>query len=280
MERFQSTIEIDSAPNRCYRQWHQFEEFPTYMKNVKAVQKTGDKRWHWVVVGPLGADAEWDAEIDGDEANRLISWHSLINSKVQTQGAVRFDQIAPEKTLMTCTIQFEPPAGILGEAVANLLQNPHRMVDEALHSFKYRMEGTDKPYEKGASPSARIESSDEDAGYEGPYGLDNDLTDAVLLGDEAEEEDLEESLELKRQQADEIPYLASEGALPSEDLIDMQDRGLEASEPDVFSESLDVDEEDLASYTEGIDEEINAGLGPREEFQQPSANQNEIGRNV
>lgn len=290
MDRFQSSIEIDAPASVCYEKWHHFDKFPHYMSHVKSVTPIGEKRWHWVVTGPLGTDFEWDAEIDGDEPNRVISWHSLEGSEIEIQGAVRFDEIAPHQTQMTSTLQYKAPAGGLGEAIANLLHNPHKMVEDELQNFKHLVEETNVPVEKahvgktmhpdtfvtheheprqgfsGMSTGVVAAEFEESTttGYEGPYGLDNDVTDAVLLGEE--EENIEEVMELKALQDEEEPYLASEGALHSEDLRDMQDFQQTLEEGDVFTESLDIEEEDLANYTEDRDDEIDIGLGPREEL--------------
>lgn len=283
MDRFQSTVEIDAPASVCYEKWHHFDQFPHYMNNVKAVEPLGGNRWHWVVAGPLGANVEWDADIDRDEPNRLISWHTLENSNIKAQGTVRFEEAGSDRTTMFCDLQYQAPAGNLGEALVNLLQNPHKMVDEELQNFKHLVEGTNVPAEKAhvgktlepesfvvpvtiAAASAGF-SENNDTGYDGPYGLDNDLSDAVILGDE--EDNLEEAIALRNLQAEETPYLASEGALHSEDLRDMQDFGSGQDESDVFTESLDIEEEDLESYTEGIDEEIDIGRGPREERAEP-----------
>lgn len=296
MDRFQSSIEISAPASVCYEKWHHFDKFPAYMSHVKSVTSLGDKQWHWVVTDPLGADIEWDAEIDVDEPNRVISWHSLPDSDIKIQGAVRFDETAPGQTRMTATLQYGTSAGGLGEAIANLFHNPHKMVADELHNFKHLVEGTNIPAAKaqvgktlhsdrfvtheGMGGSEALGSQvalsgflagefEENTitGYEGPYGLDNDVSDAVILGEM--DENLEEFQELKTLQDQETPYLSEEGALHSEDLRDMQAFGSFNEEGDVFAESLDVEEEDLASYTEDRDDEIDIGLGPREEMPEP-----------
>lgn len=295
MDRFQSSIEIDAPASVCYEKWHHFDKFPSYMSHVKSVTPIGEKRWHWVVTGPLGADIEWDAEIDVDEPSRVISWHSLEHSTVDIQGAVRFDEIAPQKTQMTSSLQYSAPGGGLGETIANLLHNPHKMVEDELQNFKHLVEETNMPVAKattgktlepdsfvtheseaGAAEGGQIDPSQMEGltaaefeetattGYEGPYGLDNDIGDAVLLGEE--EDNLEELMELRSLQDEETPYLAGEGALPSEDLRDMQAFGQDEDERDVFTESLDVEEEDLANDSEDRADEIDIGFGPREEI--------------
>jgi hypothetical protein len=140
VDRFKSSVVVDAPAGECYRQWHQFENFPSFMHHVKKVTRQGERRWHWVVSGPLGRDLEWDAEMDGDEVNRVISWHTVSKPDVGVQGAVRFDEKDANHTEVTCTIQYEPPAGVIGEVVADIFSNPQKMVEEDLRSFKNLVE--------------------------------------------------------------------------------------------------------------------------------------------
>lgn len=148
MDRFQCSIEVDAAPAVCYQKWHHFEQFPHFMNNVEDVRRTGEKSWHWVVNGPLGHRTEWDAEVDGDEPNRLISWHSVTGSEVAVSGLVRFRELGHERTQVTCEIQYDPPGGVLGEAVAHLFVHPEKMAQEDLLNFKHLVEHTNVPVDK------------------------------------------------------------------------------------------------------------------------------------
>ncbi|WP_373531654.1 SRPBCC family protein [Vampirovibrio sp.] len=287
MDRFQSTVEIDAPAHACYETWHHFEQFPHFMTHIKAVEPLEEKRWHWVVAGPLGSDVAWDATIDRDDPNRLITWHTVEESQISAEGRIRFEELDNQRTLLRCDLQYQAPAGPLGETVAKLVLNPQKMVEEELQNFKHLVEGTNVPTEKahvgktlepeqfvvsGAVASNAFNETEEtspalseteETGYEGPYGLDNDVSDAVILGEA--EEHLEATQTLQTLQASETPYLSEEGALYSEDLRDMQDFGDTPNQEDVFTESLDTEQEDIESYTEGIDEEIDIGRGPREE---------------
>lgn len=147
-DRFRSTVEVNAPVSACYTYWHNFENFPNFMENVKSVKCIGgesdsyiDSKSHWVVNGPLGKDIEWDAVVDGDEPNKLISWHTVDrpDQKVKVQGAVRFDEIGADRCQITCTIQYE--AGGIGEAVASIFSNPQKMVDEDMAHFKELVEG-------------------------------------------------------------------------------------------------------------------------------------------
>lgn len=285
MDRFQSTIDVDAPASVCYEKWHHFDEFPHFMSHVKQVEPIGENRWHWVVSGPLGKELEWDAEIDGDDPNKLISWHTVSKPDVGVQGTVRFDEIAPDKTQVTCTIQYAPPAGGIGDMVAHLFSNPQHMVDDDLKNFKNLVEGTNVPAEKAhegkimqpdpfvvpnaqssaattvgqsASPSDLYEDEDD---YESIYGLEDELP-VVGTSSDIDEADI---VELQSLSEEESPYLGSLGALYSEDAIDMRADQPGIDQQDVYTESMDVFEEDLESFYEDMDEEVDEALPPPRE---------------
>src|SRR5688572_32393150 len=75
------TIIVGCAVGDVYETWANFENFPSFMKHVKSVTRTGDKMSHWVVEGPLGKSVEWDAETTRLEKNKRIAWNSKEGSE-------------------------------------------------------------------------------------------------------------------------------------------------------------------------------------------------------
>jgi len=339
MERIQCNIVVDATPEVCYQKWHHFEQFPHFMNNVEEVNRIDDKSWHWVVNGPLGHRTEWDAVIDRDEPGRMISWHSGAKSELEISGLVNFLELGRGQTQITCEMAYDPPGGVIGEAVAHLFANPEKMVQEDLNNFKHLVEGTNIPAEKvhtgrtmhpndfvmgqsdsventgnvpyvgsqkpGSATAGNVVSQgpvlsdhayrsvetgldvpadnsllnesgiEDDEGYELIYGLEDDIppigTSANLpSGDIREIEMINE---------EESPYLGlSEGAVYSEDLIDMRnDSPFDTRDTDIYAESMDVDEEDLASFTENIDSDIDIGLGSRESLNPFDSNAPDMG---
>jgi len=136
-----SIIVKESAP-MVYQLWANFENFPYFMKYVRQVRKTGPKTSHWEVAGPLGATVEWDAEMTRDEENKRIGWNSKDNEgTITTSGQVTFNPLPQNETEVTVTMQYQPPAGKLGEAVAQLFSNPEERLKEDLRHFKDFAEG-------------------------------------------------------------------------------------------------------------------------------------------
>ena len=135
-EQTTKSIIVKADVADVYNIWANFENFPHFMKNIKSVKKTGDRLSHWVMEGPLGKDIEWDAETTRLEANQRIAWNSRDGGDITTSGQVTFKDLPHGETEVTVTLQYVPPAGALGEAVAKLFNNPEKQLEEDLNNFK------------------------------------------------------------------------------------------------------------------------------------------------
>ena len=127
---------VDAPVDEVYRYWRNFTNFPHFMPNVQEVTPVGedDSRTHWKVDGPLGASAEWEAEIVEEIPNEKIAWKSVEGSRIDNAGVVRFDDRG-EQTSIEVAIEYSPPGGAAGDAAAKLFENPEQQVEEALERF-------------------------------------------------------------------------------------------------------------------------------------------------
>jgi uncharacterized membrane protein len=90
---------------------------------------------HWRVKGPLGKSVEFDAKTTEMDPNRGIGWNT-VDGEVMTSGEVRFEATMPGRTQVDVTMNYaDPPGGIVGEAVTNILSNPQRNLKEDLQNF-------------------------------------------------------------------------------------------------------------------------------------------------
>jgi len=137
------SLTVRRTPEECYRTWRAFENLPRFMDHLISVEVIDERRSHWVAKAPapLGR-VEWDAEIIQDTPNELISWRSLRDADVDNAGSVRF-RPAPggRGTEVTVELNYEPPAGRLGIAIAKLLgEEPKQQLEDDLRRFKQIME--------------------------------------------------------------------------------------------------------------------------------------------
>src|SRR5689334_5976279 len=140
MTKVKKSLTVDAPVDVVYAAWHNFENFPSFMSNIEEVRVVGGGRSHWKAKGPLGANAEWDAEVTMDEPNQAIGWRSIEgNRTVKTAGRVNFKD-AGDATELDVTIEYDAPGGLVGEAVAKVFSNPERQVEEDLERFKQMME--------------------------------------------------------------------------------------------------------------------------------------------
>jgi uncharacterized membrane protein len=96
---------------------------------------------HWKVAGPFGMNVEFNAEMTMDEPNKRIAWNSRGDGTVTTSGQVTFTELGTNQTQVHVVLNWEPPAGKVGETVAKLTSDPQAELVEDLGRFKEMIEG-------------------------------------------------------------------------------------------------------------------------------------------
>jgi len=136
----EESVSIDKPVGEVYRFWRNFENLPTFMTHLDSVAVREEGVSHWVACGPAGMTVEWDARIINEIDNKLIGWQSLEGSMVSTAGSVNFRE-TDRGTDVRVHLQYNPPAGKLGAAVARLFgEEPSVQIHEDLRRFKQLME--------------------------------------------------------------------------------------------------------------------------------------------
>lgn len=153
-EPITGSIEVEAPVAKVYEYWRNLENLPSFMKNIEEVRATGPDTTHWVVKGPLGYRAEFDARTTQDEPNSAIGWNT-VNGDLQTSGQVRFQEVTPNRTKIEVQMKYaDPPAGKLGEAASRLTSGPKAIMEQDLKNFKDIMEGKATPEEVQQRPAA------------------------------------------------------------------------------------------------------------------------------
>jgi uncharacterized membrane protein len=132
---------VKASPDQAYRAWADFENFPQFMHYIQSVTRVNDKTSHWVMQGPLGRRVEWDAETTRLEPNQRIAWNSKRNSAMKMSGQVTFAPLGREETDITVSLHYDPPAGMAGDVVAELFDDPAGKLTADLRNFKAFIEG-------------------------------------------------------------------------------------------------------------------------------------------
>lgn len=141
------SMTIQKTPEELYEFWHDFENLPRFMKHLEAVEVIDEKHSRWTAKAPLGQTVSWNAEIIADEPGTLIAWKSEEPADIPNAGSVRFKGLpAGRGTVVTVSLEYNPPAGMVGAAVAKLFgEEPGTQVNDSLRRFKALMEAGEIP---------------------------------------------------------------------------------------------------------------------------------------
>jgi len=143
----EEVVTVNRPARELYAFWRDFERLPSFMEHLESVRTLDDRRSHWVAKAPAGRTVEWDAEIINEIPDELIGWRTLEGADVVSAGSVRFRQRRGQRgTEVRVRLQYEPPGGKLGSAVAWMFgEEPTQTVREDLRRFKQVMEAREVP---------------------------------------------------------------------------------------------------------------------------------------
>jgi uncharacterized membrane protein len=117
----QKTIHVDAPIEQVFETLSRYENFPSFMRNVRKVTRHPDGRSHWVVAGPAGGSVEWDAETTVCRPNEVLAWRTVRHASVGHAGIIRFDRYGGgDGTRLDIRMTYSPPGGMVGHAVAKL----------------------------------------------------------------------------------------------------------------------------------------------------------------
>jgi len=140
MVEHHASVTVNAPVHQVYSLFTHFNDFPKFMSFVKEVTYYDDQRSHWVaeVVG----QHQWDAVNENWVEDQQIAWRSY--NGLENTGKVTFQPGSPNQTRVDVFVDYNPPAGLLGEIGEKLgagarfqnnlqhdLDNFARMVDQA-----------------------------------------------------------------------------------------------------------------------------------------------------
>lgn len=138
---FGRTVTINKPAAELYAFWRDFANLPRFMDNIVRIDVADDTRSHWVVKAPGGGTVEWDAIVTRDEPGRLIGWTSAEGADVANSGEIEFRDAGQRGTVVTATIAYDPPGGVVGKLIAKMFQRePAIQARRDLRRFKQLME--------------------------------------------------------------------------------------------------------------------------------------------
>lgn len=134
-------ITIARRPEEIFEFWRDLANLPRFLTHLERIDVIDGRHSHWVVQGPAGMNVEWDAEVINEIRPDLIAWRSLPGADVASAGSVQFRRMGPGQTELRVRMQYSPPAGRAGAAVARFLGDaPESMLRTDLRRLKQILE--------------------------------------------------------------------------------------------------------------------------------------------
>lgn len=135
-----ASVTVDAPVHQVYTLFSHFNDFPKFMSFVKEVTYYDDQTSHWVA--DVAGRHEWDAVNEQWIPDQQIGWHSTKG--LDNFGKVTFEPAGPSQTKVDVYVNYNPPAGMLGDVAEKLgagsrfeqalqhdLNHFAKMVDEA-----------------------------------------------------------------------------------------------------------------------------------------------------
>jgi uncharacterized membrane protein len=134
-------VTINRPIGELFAYFRDFANLPTFMENVERIEVLDQRHSHWVVKGPAGKSYEWTSAITDEVPDRLIAWSSEDGADVPNSGRVEFRDAGARGTVVTATILYDPPGGVIGKLIAKMFQRePAIQARRDLRRFKQLME--------------------------------------------------------------------------------------------------------------------------------------------
>jgi uncharacterized membrane protein len=139
------SITINRPVAELYRFWRNLENLPRFMRHLESVERVTDTLSRWRAKGPGGTSIEWNAEIINEVPNQLIAWRSIEGSDVVSAGSLHFDDAGEGRTRLRVRMQYSPPGGKVGDAIARLVgRDAATEIRKDLQRFKQMVEAGER----------------------------------------------------------------------------------------------------------------------------------------
>jgi len=150
------SVTIARPVSEVFSFWRTFENLPAFVTHLTSVESLDDRRSRWTFRGPAGVRVKWDAIVINEIEDELIAWKSLPGADVVSAGSVSFTSARHGSVEVTVSMQYAPPAGKVGAAMAWLMGLvPASELREDLRRLKHLLEAGEVPSTAGQSAGAR-----------------------------------------------------------------------------------------------------------------------------
>src|SRR5262245_1406776 len=132
--KLKKAVTINRPVDELYRSWRNLEFLPQLIQPLFGVKMIDNNHACRKISIPGCCSLKWFEETTIDRENEMIGWRTLEDSDIDMAGYVRFEPATGGRgTVVRIALQYNPPAGKLGAALATAVgRRPGNLVEEAL----------------------------------------------------------------------------------------------------------------------------------------------------
>ena len=145
----EASVTIQRAVGEVFRFYRDFNNLPSFLGDVMAVEQVGPATSRWTIQGPLGIRANWTIKVTEERTNEVIRYETVGPPGLRTYWEIHF---APGSQPGATEVRevMKAPLGRLGRAALALIGKfPAEEVSSNLRRLKEVMEtgrATDMSY--------------------------------------------------------------------------------------------------------------------------------------
>lgn len=133
MYKAEASVDVQASPQRVWDYVSNYQNFDRFMSYVEKVEMLDVQTSQWKLRGPLGIPVSWKAVTTDMTPSSHLAWEST-DGVIKTNG---FIHVAPEGSgsRVMVHVEYAPPAGALGEAVAKVFSDPQKMLEDDIKNL-------------------------------------------------------------------------------------------------------------------------------------------------
>ena len=139
-DTIEASVTIQRAVGEVFRFYRDFENLPSFLGDVMAVEQIGPATSRWTIQGPLGIRAKWTIRVTEERMNELIRYETVAPPGLRTYWEIHFASRSEAGATEVHEV-MKAPLGRLGRAALALIGKfPAEEVSANLHRLKELME--------------------------------------------------------------------------------------------------------------------------------------------
>lgn len=141
--RVRRSISIAAPISELYKFWSDPLNYASVFSHVVSIEKVSEDSYLWTVEGPAGKHISWQGRIIDRVPNQLVAWTTDPESQLPNSGIVSLEPIYDGSTHLQVTLDYRPPAGVLGQFIAKFLgADPAKTLEQDLLNLKRKFEAS------------------------------------------------------------------------------------------------------------------------------------------